>query len=190
MPPMPIGRVLVLLLTLGLVAGCANAAGVGRGATNSTDVVGVTTYPIHDRSPAPDLSGRTLTGASWSLASQDRGDIVVVNVWASWCGPCRGELPMLAAAAQRLRNRGVRFLGLDERDHASHARAFVASTGATYPNLMDTNGSLLRELPLLPQAAVPSTLVLDTQGRMAARVIGAITAKQLAAIVSGLRKEA
>lgn len=97
---------------------------------------------------------------------------------------------MLAAAAKRLRGKGIRFLGLDEQDRASHARAFITSTGVTYPNLVDRNGSLLRELRLLPQAAVPSTLVLDTHGRMAARVIGAITAKELAAIVKGLREGA
>jgi thiol-disulfide isomerase/thioredoxin len=188
-PPMSVSRMLVGLLCVGILVGC-DPSNVGRGATNSTDIVGVTTYPVKDRAPAPALVGTTLTGQSWSLASQDRGDIVFINVWASWCGPCRSELPMLAAAAKRLRSQGVRFLGVDERDHASHARAFIASTGATYPNLFDPNGSLLRELTLLPQAGVPSTLVLDPRGRMAARVIGAITSKELAAIVSGLRKEA
>jgi thiol-disulfide isomerase/thioredoxin len=186
---MSVSKVLVCLLCLGVLLAC-DPSTVGRGATNSTDVVGVTTYPVQDRSPAPALAGETLTGQSWSLATQDRGDIVFVNVWASWCGPCRSEMPMLAAAAKRLRSKGVRFLGLDEQDRASHARAFVASTGVTYPNLVDSNGSLLRKLRLLPQEAVPSTLVLDSQGRMAARVIGAITAKELTAIVSTLRRQA
>jgi thiol-disulfide isomerase/thioredoxin len=185
---MPVSKALVCLLCLGFLVAC-DPGNVGRGATNSTDIVGVTTYPVKDRSPAPVIAGKTLAGASWSL-TQDRGDVVFVNVWASWCGPCRSELPMLAAAAKRLRSQGVRFLGLDERDHASHARTFLASTGVTYPNLIDTNGSLLRELRLLPQAGIPSTLVVDAQGRMAARVIGAISARELAAILTGLRKKA
>lgn len=180
---------MVLLLTLGAIAACQAGAATERGATNSTGIIGVTTYPTRDRQQAPALAGKTLTGQAWSLASKDTGDIVIVNVWASWCGPCRGELPMLAAAAKRMQGEGVRFLGIDEQDRASHARAFASSTGLTYPNLVDQSGSLLRELRLLPQAAVPSTLVLDTHRRMAARVIGAITSKELATIIKGLRKE-
>jgi thiol-disulfide isomerase/thioredoxin len=184
-------RPIAVLACLGILTACQSGSTLGAGATNSTGIIGVTTYPVHDRRAAPALAGETLDGRAWSLASQDRGHIVVINVWASWCGPCRGELPTLASAAKRLGpDDGVRFVGLDEADRASDARAFVASTGITYPSLVDSSGSLLRELRLLPQAGVPSTLVLDTHGRMAARVIGAITAIELDKIVRGLRVEA
>jgi thiol-disulfide isomerase/thioredoxin len=184
------GAIIGALLGAVLVAACqANVAANGKGA-NSTDTVGLTTYPVQARELAPALSGKTLNGRSISLASLERGDIVVINVWASWCGPCRDELPKLAAADKQLRHEGVQFLGLDERDVTSKARAFVASTGASYPNLVDTNGELLQKLRPLPQAAIPSTLVLDRHGRMAARVIGPITSPELRRIMRGLRSEA
>lgn len=180
-----------MLACIGILTACQSGTTLGTGATNSTDIVGVTTYPIQDRTVAPALGGETLDGHAWSLAAKDRGHIVVINVWASWCGPCRGELPTLASAAKRLGpDDGVRFVGLDEQDRESHARSFAASAGVTYPNLVDRNGSLLRELRLLPGAAVPSTLVVDTHGRMAARVIGAITSIELDKIAGELHAEA
>lgn len=97
---------------------------------------------------------------------------------------------MLATAARTLKPEGVRFLGVDEQDTTAKARAFVTSVGATYPSLVDSDGLLLRRLRLLPQLGVPSSLVLDRHGRMAARVIGPMTAQQLQRIVGGLQKEA
>jgi thiol-disulfide isomerase/thioredoxin len=177
----------VLLIVLVALVACD--AGATSSDVNSTGVPGVTTYPTQTRLPAPALVGDTLDGQSVSLRSLDTGHIVVINVWASWCAPCRSESPMLAKAAQSLRSEGIRFLGVDEEDSSSHARAFVASTGATYPNLIDKDGSLLRKLTVLPQVGIPSTLVLDVSGRMAARVIGPITSRQLQQIVKGLREK-
>jgi hypothetical protein len=97
---------------------------------------------------------------------------------------------MLATAAKALKGHGVTFLGLDEQDHATDARDFVASVRATYPDLVDGDGSLLRKLKLLPQMGVPSTLVLDKHGLMAARVIGPMTSEQLDQIVKSLQSEA
>jgi thiol-disulfide isomerase/thioredoxin len=175
-----------------LLAGCAGRSATGSSATsaNSTDVVGVTTFPVSGRSLPPALEGKTLTGTAMSVSSYAPGDIVFINVWASWCDPCRAESPMLAAESKALANDGVRFLGIDEQDTAPAARAFVTSVGATYPDLVDTDGSLLRKLKLLPQMGVPSTLVLDRHGRMAARVIGPMTAQQLQKIVKTLGSEA
>jgi thiol-disulfide isomerase/thioredoxin len=183
-------RTILLLLVLAFVTACSAGNGTGSDSTNSTGVVGVTTYPVPARRPAPHLAGLTLDGRSVSTTSVAMGGILVINVWASWCGPCRSESPMLAGAAKNLRRAGVRFLGIDEQDTTSRARAFVASVGSTYPNLVDADGSLLRRLTLLPQVGVPSTLVLDQRGRMAARVIGPMTSQQLAQIVKGLQQEA
>jgi thiol-disulfide isomerase/thioredoxin len=175
-----------------LLAGCAGGGGAVGGATsaNSTDVVGVTTFPVEGRSLPPALAGKTLTGTTLSVSSYAPGDIVFINVWASWCDPCRAESPMLATESKALANDGVRFLGIDEQDTAPAARAFVTSVGATYPDVVDADGSLLRKLKLLPQMGVPSTLVLDRHGRMAARVIGPMTAVQLQKIVKTLDSEA
>ncbi|MDQ2748439.1 MAG: TlpA family protein disulfide reductase [Actinomycetota bacterium] len=131
----------------------------------------------------------TLDGKSVSLDYGQAHHIVVLNVWASWCAPCRDESPMLAAMAKRLAATGVRFLGLDERDTTSRARTFVAATHSDYVHLIDRDGALLLRLQVLPQVAIPSTLVLDRHGRMAARVIGQATASALQHIVDELTKE-
>ncbi len=155
----------------------------------AVSAVGVKLFAVGNRKVAPNLAGTTLTGAKFSLSPTDAHRIVVVNVWASWCAPCRDESPMLAAMAKRLRGSDVRFVGLDERDTASTARRFVAATHSDYPHLVDPSGALLLKLRILPQVAIPSTLVLDRRGRMAARVIGPANASQLQGLVTQLDDE-
>jgi thiol-disulfide isomerase/thioredoxin len=179
-------RAIPLILGAALVAACAAT----NGPAGSTNIVGVTIFSPDSRQTPPSLAGTTLSGDSLAVSSLSHGDIVFINVWASWCGPCREESPMLATAAKTLEGDGVTFLGLDEQDHAADARNFVASVGATYPDLVDGDGSLLRKLKLLPQMGVPSTLVLDKHGLMAARVIGPMTSEQLDQIVKRLQSEA
>lgn len=128
------------------------------------------------------LAGPTLTGPRLDLGNW-RGHVVVVNVWASWCKQCRAESPSLAALAARLRPKGVRFVGIDEQEIARQGRAYVARSGTDYPNLIDAYGDLLRKLPMLPPDAMPSTLVIDPQGRAAARVVGVINPRRLARVI-------
>ena len=118
-----------------------------------------------------------------------RGHVVVLNAWASYCEPCRTESPALARVAQQTAALDVRFVGIDEQDRAEPARAFAASAGATYPELVDADGALLGSLRLVPPSAVPSTLVLDRSGRVAARVIGAVDAATLDSLVRALAAE-
>ena len=174
---------------VGLVAGCA-AAAVPRAATGSAppEQVGLTQYSASSRQLAPALSGLTLSGSHFALDSV-RGEVVVVNVWASWCGPCRAESPDLARAAAQLAGQPVRFIGIDETDNSAQAAAFVAATGANYPNLVDGHGSLLGQLHVLPQAAIPSTVILDRRGRIADRVIGAVTQAEVQKLVAVLLQE-
>ena len=107
-------------------------------------------------------------------------------MWASWCGPCCSESPVLASEARALQGHGVRFLGLDEEDRTAAARSYAMSAGEIYPSLMDHDGALLRRLTLLPPQGIPSTVVLDSSGRVAARVIGTVTRGQLQRIVTSL----
>jgi thiol-disulfide isomerase/thioredoxin len=151
--------------------------------------LGVVEFPVPKRKPAPSLAGVTLAGTQVSLADVGAGKVVFVNVWASWCGPCREESPMLAASAKSLSSRGVAFLGLDEDDSASAGRAFVASTGSTYPQLADKSGSLLRKVGVLPQSGIPSTVVIDRHARIAAVIIGAATATDVGRLVDQLTAE-
>ena len=188
----PRGRHAVVMISLvaGLVAGCGSSSVAGPATKASTQRVGETTYPPQDRRPIPILSGRTLDGRSLSLRTLGPAAVVVINVWASWCGPCRIESPVLAAEARALQGHGVRFLGLDEEDQTAAAKAYAVSVGEIYPSLVDHDGALLRRLTLLPPQGIPSTLVLDSSGRVAARVIGMITRSQLRRIVTSLQPSA
>jgi thiol-disulfide isomerase/thioredoxin len=166
-----------------LLAGCSSSGGsagarVSGSQSTSADAaqgVGVTRFAPGERPTVPDLSGTTLDGSTFRLSSL-HGSVVVLNVWASWCEPCRDESPLLAKVATATRGAGVRFVGIDEQDRAEAARAFAASAGADYPHLVDSAGSLLASLRIVPSSGIPSTLVLDRQGEVAARVIGPVDA--------------
>ncbi|MFD2083011.1 TlpA disulfide reductase family protein [Actinopolymorpha cephalotaxi] len=202
-------RALAAVATLAVVgvaglAGCSSDDGTGGGgeggdgsrSTNATTrfVSGsgtVTTMPPGERKQAPAVAGATLDGRRVSLADY-RGKVVVLNVWGSWCAPCRKEAPDLAAASRALRAKGVEFLGINTRDNTRQpAQAFVRTFGVPYPSIYDPNGDqLLGFRATLPPSAIPSTLVIDKQGRVAARVLGSVsrrTLEQLTTDVTGLR---
>lgn len=130
---------------------------------------------VADRHAPLQLSGTTLAGRPWTLASA-RGTVVVVNVWGSWCPPCVAETPDLQRAWKQLSSAPasrakVRFMGIDIRESRTNGAAFVHSHGVTYPSLSDEGGQAVLAL----QGAAPSpptTLILDPQGRIAARVEG------------------
>jgi thiol-disulfide isomerase/thioredoxin len=181
----------VVLLVAVFLAGCSASelrSSQVQGSAGA-DTVGVTRYASTERKSAPSLVGRTLDGKSLSLQVAGRGMVVVLNVWASWCGPCREESPMLASAARTFAPDGVLFVGIDEQDVSSKARAFEASAGASYASFVDAHGSLLSKLKMLPQMGVPSTLLLDRKGRIAARVVGPITSNQLVVAIHVLMAE-
>lgn len=143
---------------------------------------GLTRYSS-DRPAAPPLKGTTLDGAPFDSATL-RGKVVVINTWGSWCSPCRAEGPDLVRVAREAESRPVRFVGIDTRDNAAAARAFVRSFKVPYPSVVDTDGLVLLAFnKLLPISAVPSTLVLDRDGRVAARVIGRVDYATLRGLV-------
>jgi thiol-disulfide isomerase/thioredoxin len=130
-----------------------------------------------------DISGTTLEGEPWS--SQDaRGDVLVVNVWGSWCGPCQAEAPDLEQVYSELTDAGepVDFIGVNHRDSVPTALAFQEAKGVSYPSLEDDGGQTLLQLQGLANAR-PSTLVLDPDGRVAARVLGQVDATTLRGLV-------
>ena len=164
-----------LALTAGL-AGCTEAVGSSgqQGFVSGTGVVHVLA-PDEREQPGP-IAGETLDGEQVSL-DDFAGKVVVVNVWGSWCAPCRAEAPMLAEAADDLADDGVVFLGIDSRDPSrSAAQAFVRRFGIGYPSIYDQEGrTLLAFRGTLPPNAIPSTVVIDEQGRVAASVLGEIS---------------
>jgi peroxiredoxin len=145
---------------------------------------GVNLYRAGARAKAPDVGGKTLSGQHLSLASY-RGSVVVINFWGSWCAPCRAEAPGLGALATRFQPRGVRFLGIDIRDDPTGAKAFMHTFHITYPSLSDPGDDIaLAFRNTVPPAAIPSTLIIDRSGRIAARVIGSSTYNGLKVLIT------
>lgn len=143
--------------------------------------------PVDQRKPAPVLTGTDLDGEPVDTATW-LGNPGVINVWASWCAPCRAEAPELVAVAKQ--NPDVQFLGLDTRDSDAAARAFVSKFGIAYPNLSDPNGQLvLKFSDSLPPQSIPSTLLIDREGRVAGRFLGAVAASELDAALQDLLAE-
>jgi thiol-disulfide isomerase/thioredoxin len=174
------------LAAAGLLAGCAGtqAAQTGPGGSDSRYVAGdgsSRVIPPAERKPAPAARGTTLDGTTIDLAGL-RGKTVVVNFWASWCAPCRGEAPALEQV-HREHAKDVAFVGVDIKDDNDPARAFVRKFKVGYPSIVDQDGRVTLAFRDVPPNAVPSTLILDRQGRIAARVIGATTYDRLTTLL-------
>jgi thiol-disulfide isomerase/thioredoxin len=158
-----------------LTASCAAANGSSTSDTNQRYVAGtgkVETVSPQDRKPAPVVSGEALDGRKLTTASY-RGKVVVLNFWASWCPPCRAEAPALQRIWQQTRAEGVQFVGINFKDNRTNAKLFERQFKVTYPSIYDPPGeTALAFRGQLPPAAVPSTIVIDRRGRIAARIIG------------------
>lgn len=122
-----------------------------------------------DRNPAPVLSGKVLDGTTKSLSANK---VTVINVWASWCSPCRAEAPVLQDFSQKYPN--VQFAGILTRDNISSAQSFVTRFGLTYPTFTD-DSILTRFRGTLTPNAIPTTLIVDSAGYVAARISGELS---------------
>lgn len=174
---------LTVLLAAALVTGCDQTMGGTEGFVTGSGVV--TLVEPAERSPAPEVAGTSLEGEPLTL-TDFAGSVVVLNVWGSWCGPCRKEAPELVSAARQLDEADVRFLGINVRDISGRAapRAFVDNFGIPYPSIYDPDSStLLGFRNTLPPDAIPSTLVIDRRGRIAARVLGEVDESTLVDLV-------
>jgi len=136
-----------------------------------------------DRSAAPRLSGMTLAGKNYSFKGSQ---VAVVNVWASWCAPCRAEAPTLAALSEKYPD--VAFIGILTRDNPVNAEAFVRRFALPYPTLID-DSVLIGFRKSLPANAIPSTVVIDKKGDVAARISGEVTVASLSDLIEKVRAE-
>ena len=121
---------------------------------------------------APVFSATTLSGERISLAEL-QGKLVVLNFWASWCGPCRSEMPALEAAAKRTAGQPIVFLGVNVQEPPETVRAFVAELGLTFPILPDPTGEIARTYQV---RALPTTFFIDREGRLREQFTGEMNA--------------
>jgi thiol-disulfide isomerase/thioredoxin len=174
----------------GLLAGCAETGAKGDPGGNRfiSGDGNVQKIPAGERKGPQSASGTTLDGKPVSLAAL-RGKVTVVNFWASWCAPCRGEAPSLEQVHTETRANGVEFLGVNFKDSPQNARAFDRRFKITYPSVFDGSGQIGLAFRDVPPNAIPSTLILDRQGRVAVRVIGATTYSALKPLVTAVAAE-
>ncbi|MET3961389.1 thiol-disulfide isomerase/thioredoxin [Marmoricola sp. OAE513] len=165
-----------LLLSLLVAAGCGSdlRSSGDKGYVDGSGVI--TQLDAGDRKKPGNVSGETLEGDQVQLADY-RGKVVVINVWGSWCPPCRSEVDDLVKAANELMPQGVVFLGINTRDLSKdNALAFERERKVPYPSIFDPGGkNLLKFRGTLTPASIPSTVIIDAEGRVAASVLGEVT---------------
>ncbi len=171
-------RAVLLAVVSAVAAGCS-----GGGSEQTAGQV--VQFPAGKRADAPELKGTLLDGGSFDLATL-KGKVVVLNFWASWCAPCRIEVADLEAVHKEMP--GVAVVGLNTYDDKDKALAFIENK-ATYPSLLDTSGKLALAFRDVPPNALPSTIIVDAQGKIAAVIRRATTRDELAGLLTPLLAE-
>jgi len=178
----------VLLAVAGLLAGCSggDAGSADRGYVAGDSAI--RRVPADKRGEPVTLTGRSIEGASLDLAGL-RGRPVVLNVWRSDCAPCRKEASELKAAATDLGPANATFVGLNTGDQLASAKSFERRFSTGYPSFFDSGDLLISLRGSVPPNALPTTLLLDRRGRIAARISGATTRLTLVGLVQDLLRE-
>ena len=176
-----------------LVSACRSGGTSGGG--GDTNFImgkdGISTVAKGERRAAPDLSGKTIDDKQLSVSSF-KGKVVVLNVWGSWCAPCRAEAPNFEKVYTDLKAQGVQFVGINVADpQVKSALAFEKQYGVSYPSLYDPSSKLMLRFAkgtLNPQA-IPSTLVLDRDGKIAARSLAGLSEDRLRSMIAPVLAE-
>lgn len=193
MKPLPVTAVVRILMVtsfVALVAGCGGPKtdGTQGGYVSGTGDNKIVQIAPADRKKAPIIAGQDLEGHPISTADW-AGKTVVVNLWGSWCPPCRKESPALDAVARAMKTKGVEFIGIAVREDAKNTLAFDRKHDISYPSISDTSGAqVLGFAKSLPSAAIPTTWIIDAEGRVAARIIDATTESTLTGLIQDVQK--
>jgi thiol-disulfide isomerase/thioredoxin len=168
-----------------LLAALAGCSASPQPADDAGGPAPLKSYARADRVVMPELAGERVDGDGRFSLKALRGKAVVVNVWASWCGPCRAEAPGLSRVHEELRGKGLRVVGVNVDVSVSKARAFEKDAELVYPSLHDPQGRQLLRLPkgVVNTAGYPFTIIVDPEGRIAATRIGAIGETELKRLV-------
>jgi thiol-disulfide isomerase/thioredoxin len=186
--------ILALAGVLALLTGCStgsDAVDVNNGGefrfvagTPAGEVI-----PPDERAAAPEFAGRLLGGGDFS-STELEGSVAVLNFWGSWCGPCRIETPEFQEVYADVEDDGVQFLGLNVKEtNEQFALAFVDRFGIEFPSLYDPRGEVALAFRGYPANAIPSTIVLDADGRVAAVYTGTVSKEDLRSVVDAVLGE-
>lgn len=144
--------------------------------------------PREDRKPAPDVTGELLGGQSFKLSSL-KGKVVVLNFWATWCAPCRVEAPELEKIYTKYQPKGVALIGVLVRDSKDQGEVYSKQEGLTYPSIYDPKTQIALQFRNYPVVAIPSTIVFDRNGDVAAAYVSSVNATSLTETIDKLLAE-
>ncbi|PYC67850.1 redoxin [Streptomyces tateyamensis] len=176
------------------LTGCSSTGAGSSGDAQAGFVTGsggIDTAAAASREAAPAIGGNDLEGKPVALGDY-RGKIVVINIWGSWCSPCRAEAKGLEQVYEKYQGQGVQFLGINTRDtDVTNAKQFESTHGISYPSIYDPDGTQILKFPkgaFNPQS-IPTTVVIDRQGRMAARAMKGLTQDELDSMIAPVLAE-
>jgi peroxiredoxin len=176
-----------------ILVGCTGKNAVDQSAGGQFRFVSGTavgaTYAVADRRKAGDFTGNLLNGSTMQL-SQDAGKVVVINFWATWCGPCTTETPQFDSVYRTNKGKGVDFVGIDTKDIRNKAQAFVKDNDITFPIVFDEQGQTAIALGKIPALSLPFTVLVDKQQRIAAVYLSRLSGKDLQPVLDKLLAEA
>ena len=189
--PRTVAPVLVVgALVVGLLGGCTSSGPPGEQVPGVRS--GVTLPAPEDREPAPaDVEVQVVGAEEGTTLSLDdfEGEVVVLNFWASWCGPCRVEQPELNAAADALGDLPVQFLGVNIDDTVPNALAHKREFDVPYESLFDPSSAYASQFGAVGPRSIPTTIVIDAEGRVAARLFGLTDFIEVTALAERLAEE-
>ena len=178
--------VLPVLLVVAIVGVIVARRGAGQPTRPDLSTVTFVASPVPEHRTAPGFTLPLLDGTGPTSLARYPGKIVVLNLWASWCGPCRDESPKLQSVWESYRSLGVQFLGVDQQDSKAEASAFVREFGLTYPIAFDPDGSVAASYGAL---GLPTTFVIDASGVIRYRFLGRVDPAGLQDVLQGLMAE-
>lgn len=170
-------RLVPLAVAVALVLAACTSSGAGDDFQFKYATKLDTLIAPNSRRPAERIDGKLISGGTTSLQAA-KGKVLVLNFWASWCGPCQVETPQLEQVYRQLHGKGVDFIGIDTKDTRAGVHQFLSEHTVTYPIVYDQLGETQLRLGDIP-GVLPFTVLIDKQGRVAAVYLSKLTQKDL-----------